>query len=78
MCGDGEDVAPTSRKDCSEGTGLAAGDGAGELATEAKPADLDEPLEDRYSKADGSPIDVGEEAPDLAAGDDEGLTEGAA
>ncbi|KAL3220256.1 hypothetical protein MRX96_029940 [Rhipicephalus microplus] len=78
MCGDGEDVTPASHKGCSEGTGLAAGDGAGEPGTEAEPTDVDEPLEDRYTKTDGSPIDVGEEAPDPAAGDDEGRTEGAA
>ncbi|KAL3204176.1 hypothetical protein MRX96_053081, partial [Rhipicephalus microplus] len=78
MCGDGEDVAPASRKDCSEGTGPAAGDCASEPGTEAEPTDVDEPLKDRYTKADGSPIDTGEEAPDLVAGDDEGRTEGAA
>ncbi|KAL3192061.1 hypothetical protein MRX96_018180 [Rhipicephalus microplus] len=60
------------------GAGLAAGDGAGEPGTEAEPTDVDEPLDDWYTKADGSPIDAGEEAPDLAAGDDEGRTGDAA
>ncbi|KAL3220460.1 hypothetical protein MRX96_029863 [Rhipicephalus microplus] len=72
MCGVGVDVPPASRKGCTEGTGLAAGNGAGEPGTEAEPTDVDEPLEEMYSKADGSPIDTGEEAPDPAAGDDEG------
>ncbi|KAL3200316.1 hypothetical protein MRX96_043457 [Rhipicephalus microplus] len=78
MSGDHEDVTPASRKGCSEGSGLAAGDGAGESGTEAEPTDVDEPLEDRYTKAGGSPIDVGKEVPDTVAGNDEGRTEGAA
>ncbi|KAL3212255.1 hypothetical protein MRX96_036017 [Rhipicephalus microplus] len=63
---------------CSEETGLEAGDGAGEPGTAAEPTYVDKPLVDSYTKAAGSPIDAGEEAPDPAAGDDEGHTECAA